>query len=73
MGILGDSPQIVLLSTFLWGTSFGGFATITQTALSLLAKESVDIAQSMYTTCWNAAVATGGVIGGVLLDRAGTG
>jgi predicted MFS family arabinose efflux permease len=73
MGIWGGVPQIVLLSTFLWGMSFGGFATITQTALSRFAKGSIDIAQSMYTTCWNAAVTTGGVVGGVLLDRAGTG
>ncbi|MGE8642492.1 MAG: hypothetical protein ACN6PR_27765, partial [Achromobacter sp.] len=48
-----------------------GFATITQTALSRFAGESVDVAQSMYTTGWNSAVASGGVVGGILLNRAG--
>lgn len=55
----------------IWGLAVGGFTTITQTTLSRFAGESVDVAQSMYTTGWNAAVATGGVVGGILLDRMG--
>lgn len=53
------------------GGAVGGFATITQTALSRFAGNSVDVAQSMYTTGWNIAVATGGIVGGLLLDRTG--
>ena len=56
-----------------WGLAVGGFATITQTALSRFAGNSVDVAQAMYTTGWNTAVAAGGVVGGVMLDRTGTG
>ena len=66
-----DLSQIIYPSVVLWGLAVGGFATITQTALSRLAGESIDVAQSMYTTGWNAAVACGGVAGGLLLNLAG--
>lgn len=72
LGLWGDAPAIVYPSVAIWGLAVGGFATITQTALSRLAGESVDVAQSMYTTGWNTAVAAGGVTGGILLDRAGS-
>nr|WED69742.1 hypothetical protein PJ912_09250 [Pectobacterium colocasium] len=36
-----------------------------------LSSDAVDVAQSMSTTSWNTAVATGGVIGGLLLSSAG--
>lgn len=71
LGLWGDIPQVVYPSVLVWGFAFGGFATITQTALSRFAGESVDVAQSMYTTGWNTAVACGGVIGGFLLGRTG--
>ncbi|AZC27531.1 putative MFS-type transporter [Pseudomonas sessilinigenes] len=71
LGLWGDSPAMVYLSVVLWGSAVGGFATITQTALSRFAGNSVDVAQSMYTTGWNIAVATGGIVGGLLLDRTG--
>ncbi|XYQ53398.1 MFS transporter [Pectobacterium carotovorum] len=72
LGIWGAVPQIVYLSVAIWGLAVGGFATITQTALSQLAGESVDVAQSMYTTGWNTAVAAGGVVGGTLLYQSGS-
>jgi predicted MFS family arabinose efflux permease len=71
LGLWGDLSQMVYPSVAVWGLAVGGFATITQTALSRFAGESVDVAQSMYTTGWNTAVASGGVVGGVLLDRSG--
>lgn len=67
----GTLPKMVFASVVIWGMAVGGFATITQTALSRFAGESVDVAQSMYTTGWNTAVAAGGIVGGVFLDRAG--
>ncbi|OKB68745.1 MFS transporter [Serratia marcescens] len=66
----GIAP-IVYPSVAFWGVAFGGFATITQTALSRLSGSAADVAQSMYTTGWNTAVAAGGVAGGVLLDTGG--
>jgi predicted MFS family arabinose efflux permease len=71
LGLWGELSQMVYPAVALWGLAVGGFATITQTALSRFAGESVDVAQSMYTTAWNTAVASGGVIGGILLDRSG--
>ncbi|XKU39648.1 MFS transporter [Pseudomonas [fluorescens] ATCC 17400] len=71
LGFWGDLPKMVYCSVVIWGMAVGGFATITQTALSRFAGESVDVAQSMYTTGWNTAVAAGGIIGGVFLDRTG--
>ncbi|MBB1594289.1 MFS transporter [Achromobacter sp. UMC46] len=71
LGLWGDLSQVVYPSVAVWGLAVGGFATITQTALSRFAGESVDVAQSMYTTGWNSAVASGGVVGAMLLDRSG--
>ena len=71
LGLWGDLPQMVYFFVVVWGLSIGGFATITQTALSRFANESIDMAQSMYTTGWNTAVACGGIIGGILLNRSG--
>lgn len=71
LGVWGAVPQMVYPSVAIWGLAVGGFATITQTALSRFAGGSVDVAQSMYTTGWNTAVAAGGMLGGVLLDRVG--
>lgn len=67
----GSFPKMVYSSVVIWGMAMGGFATITQTALSRFAGESVDVAQSMYTTGWNSAVAAGGIVGGILLDQTG--
>lgn len=71
LGLWGDLSQMVYPSVAVWGLAVGGFATITQTALSRFAGDSVDVAQSMYTTGWNSAVASGGVVGGILLNRSG--
>jgi len=71
LGLWGDLSQVVYPSVAVWGLAVGGFATITQTALSRFAGESVDVAQSMYTTGWNSAVASGGVVGGILLNGSG--
>lgn len=72
LGLWGDIGQFVYPTVIVWGLAIGGFATITQTALSRFAGNSVDVAQAMYTTGWNTAVAAGGVVGGFLLDRTGT-
>ncbi|HFD2060776.1 TPA: MFS transporter [Serratia marcescens] len=72
LGSGGRAAPIVYLSVALWGVAFGGFATLTQTALSRLSGRAADVAQSMYTTGWNTAVAAGGAVGGMVLDRSGT-
>jgi predicted MFS family arabinose efflux permease len=73
LGLWGWMPMTVYAAVSVWGAAFGGFAAMTQTALSRLAGDSVDTALSMYTTAWNTAVAVAGIAGGVLLDRTGPG
>lgn len=71
LGIAGHAPIIVLSAAGLWGLAFGGIATLFQTALAKAAGDMHDLAQSMLVTAWNAAIAGGGIIGGVLLDHFG--
>lgn len=73
LGIAGHAPTIVLSAAGLWGLAFGGVATLFQTALAKAAGDMHDLAQSMLVTAWNAAIAGGGIIGGVLLDHFGAG
>ncbi len=54
-----------------WGMTFGGAATLLQTASADTAGADADLAQSMIVTVWNAAIAGGGIIGGVLLQSFG--
>ncbi|MBB3343188.1 MFS transporter [Luteimonas sp. RC10] len=66
-------PALVYLAVALWGLAFGGVPTLLQTALAHAAGDAVDVAQSMLVTTWNTAIAGGGLIGGLLLDRLGPG
>ncbi|MCO6179437.1 MFS transporter [Ciceribacter sp. RN22] len=70
-GFAGQQPLIIYVGCALWGLSFGGVATLFQTALANAAGDSADIAQSMLVTVWNVAIAAGGFIGGILLEATG--
>ncbi|HEJ3621333.1 MFS transporter [Pseudomonas aeruginosa] len=65
---LGHSPVAVYLGVAVWGLTFGGAATLLQTALADTAGDGADVALSMNVVAWNSAIAGGGVVGGVLLD-----
>jgi predicted MFS family arabinose efflux permease len=54
-----------------WGLSFGGAATLLQTALADAAGDGADVALSLNVVAWNSAIAGSGVVGGVLLDTWG--
>jgi predicted MFS family arabinose efflux permease len=69
--LLGTNPVILLLSTAVWGITFGGAATQLQTALADTAGDGADIALSMNVVVWNSAIAGGSILGGVLLDNGG--
>ncbi|WP_251048070.1 MFS transporter [Halomonas sp. ISL-56] len=71
LGVAGDMPLAVYGAVGAWGIAFGGSATLFQTALAKTAGEAADVAQSMLVTAWNVAIAGGGIVGGVLLDRLG--
>lgn len=73
LGVAGDNPAVTIVAVIVWGLSFGGAATQLQTASADAAGDGVDLANAMITTVWNTAIAAGGIIGGLLLDRWGAG
>ncbi|MDQ0702840.1 putative MFS family arabinose efflux permease [Pseudomonas sp. W3I7] len=70
-GFVGSVPQVVYLGVAVWGLSFGGAATLLQTALADAAGEGADVALSLNVVAWNSAIAASGVVGGVLLETWG--
>ncbi|CAH1221725.1 Purine ribonucleoside efflux pump NepI [Paenibacillus auburnensis] len=73
MALAIHQPLIVLTAVSLWGLTFGGAATLLQTAIAKAAGKSADIAQSMLVTAWNLAIGGGGIVGGLLLELLGSG
>ena len=71
LGLASDLPAAVYLSVGVWGLAFGGAATLFQTASARAAGEGADVAQSMIVTVWNLAIAGGGALGGIAIDRFG--
>ncbi|TSJ60191.1 MFS transporter [Starkeya sp. 3C] len=71
LGIRADAPAAIYVATGVWGLAFGGAATLFQTALAKTAGNAADVAQSMLVTAWNTAIAGGGIIGGLLLEKIG--
>ncbi|MGK2911491.1 MAG: MFS transporter [Sphingobium sp.] len=69
----GDRPIVIYGATMVWGLAFGGAATVFQTASARAAGPSADVAQAMIVTVWNIAIASGALVGGILLDRVGAG
>ena len=67
----GHVPGVVYVSVAVWGLTFGGAATLLQTALADSAGEGADVALSMNVVAWNSVIAGGGVLGGVLLQHWG--
>ncbi|WP_433959222.1 MFS transporter [Cytobacillus horneckiae] len=69
LAIYSNNVIVVFLSVGLWGLTFGGAATLLQTALAHAAgEEAVDIAIPISATVWNLAIAGGGIVGGMLLN-----
>ncbi|KLU55867.1 MFS transporter [Paenibacillus sp. VT-400] len=73
MGIATHQPVIIILGIMIWGLTFGGAATLLQTAIAQAGGKSTDVAQSMLVTAWNLAIGGGGIIGGILLEVFGAG
>jgi predicted MFS family arabinose efflux permease len=70
-GLLSTSPVAICVGVFIWGLTFGGAATLLQTALADVAGTGADVALSMNVVVWNSAIAGAGILGGVLLDQLG--
>ncbi|UNK42921.1 MFS transporter [Luteimonas sp. S4-F44] len=64
-------PSLVYVGVAIWGLTFGGAATLLQTALADTAGDGADVALSMNVVAWNSVIAGGGVLGGVLLQQWG--
>ncbi|GAA4532005.1 MFS transporter [Amycolatopsis samaneae] len=71
LAVRGGNPVLVHLAAALWGLGWGGVPTLLQTAAGNAGGEAADLAQAMLVTLWNAAMAGGGVVGGLLLDGFG--
>lgn len=71
LGLCGTLPAVIYPAVGMWGLSFGGAATLFQTASAKTAGDAADVAQAMIVTVWNMAIAGGGLVGGVLLDTLG--
>ncbi|MEE4681838.1 MFS transporter [Pseudomonas alliivorans] len=72
-GLFPGSALAIYIGVFIWGLTFGGAATLLQTALADSAAEGADVALSMNVVVWNSAIAGGGIAGGVLLGQWGAG
>ena len=68
---LATHPVVVFAGVAVWGLTFGGAATLLQTALADTAGDGADVALSMNVVAWNGVIAGGGILGGILLDRWG--
>jgi len=73
LGFGGGNPEVIYLAVAVWGLTFGGAATLLQTALADAAGDGADVALSLNVVAWNSAIAGSGVVGGVLLDQWGVG
>jgi predicted MFS family arabinose efflux permease len=71
LAVFADSPALVYTAAAVWGLGWGGAPTLLQTAVADAGGDQADAAQAMLVTLWNAAMAGGGVVGGVLLDLVG--
>lgn len=66
---------IVWGAAVLWGLGWGGAPTLLQTAAGQAgmrhSSAAADTAQAILVTLWNAAMALGGIVGGLLLQKSG--
>ncbi|MFD6418512.1 MFS transporter [Streptomyces sp. NPDC060194] len=72
-GTPADTPALVVAAAALWGLGWGGTPTLLQTAAGDAGGGSGDAVQAMLVTLWNVAMASGGLLGGLLLDHLGAG
>ncbi len=71
MGVFIHQPTVIIMGVVAWGLTFGGAATLLQTAIAQAGGKSADIAQSMLVTAWNLGIGGGGIIGAILLNQVG--
>ncbi|WP_127019295.1 MFS transporter [Rheinheimera mangrovi] len=70
-GVAINIPSVAFIGAAIWGLTFGGAATLLNTALADAAGEWAEIAMSLTVVSWNSAISLGGIVGGVLLQSYG--
>jgi predicted MFS family arabinose efflux permease len=74
LAVGGRNPVVLIVGVALWGGAFGGAPTLLLTALiGAAGPRNGDVASSTQTTVYNAAIAGGSLLGGVVLDASGPG
>ncbi|MFD3336434.1 MFS transporter [Streptomyces sp. NPDC058700] len=73
LAVPSGGTALVLTAAMLWGFGWGGAPTLLQTAVADAGGDAADTAQTVLVSLWNAAMAAGGLAGGVLLDTLGAG
>ncbi|MFF8278441.1 MFS transporter [Streptomyces lateritius] len=73
LAVPSGNGVLVYGAALLWGLGWGGAPTLLQTAVGDAGGDAADTAQTMLVSLWNAAMAGGGVAGGLLLDLLGAG
>ncbi|MFD4638265.1 MFS transporter [Lentzea sp. NPDC058436] len=73
LAVASSSPIVDYVAVAAWGLSFGGVATLLQSALMRAAGRHADVAQSSMVTTWNLGIGLGGLAGGALLAGFGSG
>ncbi|MFI0355859.1 MFS transporter [Actinomadura sp. 9N407] len=71
LALWSGGTALVYVAVALWGLGWGGAPTLLQTAAGDAAGDAVDAAQALLVTLWNAAMAGGGIAGGLLLGLFG--
>lgn len=68
-----DSPPIAMLVMPLWGLFVGGISVAVQAFVGSEATEVIEEATALNSAAFNAAIAVGALVGGMVLDAAGQG
>jgi predicted MFS family arabinose efflux permease len=72
LAVSGDGETLVYWAAIVWGLGWGGVPTLLQTAVVKAGGAHADVAQAMLVTLWNVAMASGGLVGGLLLQSFGS-
>lgn len=71
LGLFLNLASVVIFCIAIWGLTFGGAATLLQTALAQAAGDHADVALSINVVVWNGAIALGGIFGGIIINQFG--
>ncbi|KQO69730.1 transporter [Methylobacterium sp. Leaf87] len=71
LALLGSSPAVSFLATTLWGFAFGGFPVSTSIWNARAAPGLAESAGALFSSSFQIAIASGAVIGGLLVDGTG--